>query len=240
MRSCQAIIFDYDGTLVDLRADHGRMDALRADVRSRFGSFGVGLEFRPFYRDIDRAIARIENDDPKAAAAMLASVCDIVAHYERDFSEHSKPKSFAQEAWRAAMGSSPVGIVSNNAASLIAPTLMRHQIARADDHFALVGFEHVTRHKPDPQGISLIIRSLNLIPGHTAIYVGDHCDDLEACQRFNALGGSQLVPLIVRGGKCDWDLIIKHPYFRESLAVANLSEVLLTFANPNFGKWRDA
>jgi phosphoglycolate phosphatase-like HAD superfamily hydrolase len=219
----RAVIFDYDGTLVDLRATAEQMDTLRNAVRECFGEFGAQLPFRPFYHDIDAALELVQKRRPDAAPAIRSQVGEVILRYEEQFSAASAAKPAASDAWQAARQNAIVGIVSNNMAPWIRPTLERHGIAGPGDAYEIVGFEECERHKPHADGLSRVVERLGLVSGDHAVYVGDHYDDLEACRRYNALGGVQLTPIIVQGGKCDWARVAAHPNFCEQRAIRDLS-----------------
>lgn len=103
-----------------------------------------------------------------------------------------------------------VGVVSSNLRATVRRVL-KIDPAWSDGRYPLVGFEDVTRHKPQPDALAKMIERLGLGPGDLAAYVGDHVNDLEACANLNAVRGTQVVPIPVPGGKCDWEDIVPTP-----------------------------
>ena len=56
MTPVKAVLFDFDGTLVQLRAAPGAMDELRDGLGRLFAEVGVRSTLRPFYPEVDRAL----------------------------------------------------------------------------------------------------------------------------------------------------------------------------------------
>lgn len=73
-----------------------------------------------------------------------------------------------------------LGIVSTKYRYRIEAILARHGLARAVD--TIIGGEDVSAHKPDPEGLVLLMRQLGTEPGKT-VYIGDHVIDAELAQR---------------------------------------------------------
>src|SRR3989344_923074 len=56
-RSIKAILFDFDGTIVDLRTDY---DRIRCGLSKYFNNFGIKKEFKPMLKKIDESIEELK------------------------------------------------------------------------------------------------------------------------------------------------------------------------------------
>jgi beta-phosphoglucomutase-like phosphatase (HAD superfamily) len=220
----RAVLFDFDGTLVQLRAAPGQMDELRERLGALLAEAGVHSVLRPFYPGVDRALETLRQRD--GTEPIRARVVATIEKYELEFSHLSEACPHAAEALRAAAGRFPCGIASSNTRLAVERSLSMHAIWDARTRLPLVAFEDVDRHKPDPAPLLQLAALLGLGPGDVAAHVGDHVNDLDACQRFNERGGARLVPIMVQGGKCRWQDVIAHPGFEPRDAIADLSRLL--------------
>jgi phosphoglycolate phosphatase-like HAD superfamily hydrolase len=224
MSAFRAVLFDFDGTLVQLRAAPGQMDELRDRLGALLAEAGMHVELRPFYPGVDRALEALRQRD--GTEGMRARAVAMIEDYELEFSRLSEACPYAAEALRAAATRFPCGIATGNTRRAVEQGLSMHHIWDAQTRVPLVAFEDVDRHKPDPTPLVRLADLLGLRPGDVAAHVGDHVNDLDACQRFNERGGTHLIPIMVQGGKCRWPDVIAHPGFQPRYAIADLSHLL--------------
>jgi phosphoglycolate phosphatase len=69
------------------------------------------------------------------------------------------------------------GIVTNKPSTYTDPLLAAIQLVPA--HATAICPDHVTKGKPDPEGLLLACQHINCSPGNT-LYIGDHLRDIEA------------------------------------------------------------
>jgi len=225
MKPLAAVIFDFDGTLVRLRATGGQMQQLRDALADLFAEIGPTYAFRPFYQDVDRAWTALEHEREPVRRHMRRRTLEVIASYERQFSVDSERCAYARQAWDFASKRWPVGIVSSNSAACVRQALVDHGVWRCPDAFPLVAFEDVDRHEPHPDGLVEMARQLGLSSDDRFAYVGDHGGDLEACRLINELDRPHAVPICVAGGKCRWVDLTEHPYFPQAMAIPDLSQL---------------
>ena len=181
MPSC-AIIWDYDGTLVDSR--HRNLSVNRSIVEL--------LTDRPWTEF--KALASIPEYD--AAVARCTNWRDF---YAREFGLQVPKVETAGRLWTRyqltdetpvtpfpgvsetldALAHLPHGIVSQNARDIITATLDPLGLAGRFRH--VIGYEEVGpgRQKPAPDGLLACIDVLTDIEPATAFYIGDHPTDTE-------------------------------------------------------------
>jgi phosphoglycolate phosphatase-like HAD superfamily hydrolase len=226
MSDLKAVIFDFDGTLVQLRPGPGKMDELRDRLGILFAEVGIRSTLRPFYPEVDRALGALRHLDDAQRTRVRSGAVALIEEYELEFSRNSEPCPYAAQTWKAVATRFPCAVASNNTRLTVQRSLRRHGIWDADTSVPLVGFEDVERHKPDPAALARLAETLRLGPGDVAAHVGDHVNDLEACRTFNQQGRAQLVPVMVQGGKCRWEDVVAHPGFHPTRAIADLSQLL--------------
>jgi phosphoglycolate phosphatase-like HAD superfamily hydrolase len=225
MNPLAAIIFDFDGTLVRMVVPAGEMDRLRSEVGAVLLKAGIHCELRPFYIEFDRVLAQLPNGDDALARRLRRQSAEIIDKYEQKWILRSESCVGAKQAWRFAADHWQVAVVSNNTRSCVRRGLAEHGLCGAAEDFPLVAFEDVARHKPEPDAFCRLSDTLGLHAHDRVLYIGDHVTDLEACRRFNALEGPRFLPVAVRGGKCRWEDVVRHPEFRKELVLEDLSQL---------------
>ena len=226
MTPVKAVLFDFDGTLVQLRAAPGAMDELRDGLGRLFAEAGVRSTLRPFYPEVDRALGELRQRGDAEATRLQDRAVALIEEYELAFSRRSEVCPHAVDAWKAASSRFSCGISSSNTRAAIQHALTMHGIWDGRSELLLVAFEDVERHKPDPAPLVRLAAMLRLGADDVAVHVGDHVNDLEACRRFNQRGGARLVPVMVRGGKCRWEDVVAHAGFHPAGAIDDLSQLV--------------
>ena len=172
-RPFDAVVWDYDGTLVDTRStDEAAVEAALA--RGQITADGVATFWATEGKPI---IERLELAWPGRAGEVLAL-----------FDGDQAPLVFAgvrpvlRELRRRRM---PLGVCSSRR---IEPLLRGLTSSRLRPYFdVVVGLETVHAPKPDPEGLLLALERLG-VPPSRAVVVGDRDVDLEAARRAGATG----------------------------------------------------
>ena len=184
----QAIIWDYDGTLVDTR--YKNMNVTRKIIESI-----VDIPPGEFY-----ALKSIENYD--IANRRSANWREL---YRREFNLSEKQTDAAGRLWTAYqldddtevtfysgiekvvdnLAGFPHGIVSQNSSSSIARNLEKNNLRSYFKH--IVGYEEVDLHKqkPEPDGLLSCIEKLAIAESGTICYIGDHDTDIQCARAAN-------------------------------------------------------
>ncbi|USZ72558.1 HAD family hydrolase [Natronosalvus halobius] len=164
-----AIVYDLDGTLVDLPVD---WDAVTSDVL-----------------DVYRAA---DVDPPTSSLwSLLASAPDVglaaeveatIAGHEREGARRSTRLAHADDLERRAEHV-PVGVCSLNCEAACRIALEEHALASAVD--AVVGRDTVETRKPHPGPLLAVIDGLESVPSRT-LFIGDSPRDEETAKRAGA------------------------------------------------------
>ncbi|WP_380676183.1 HAD-IA family hydrolase [Salinigranum sp. GCM10025319] len=167
-----AVVFDLDGTLVDLDID---WTAVKTDLRGLLGPFVQGDLFEQEY---DLGTVAREND-------VYDAYLDLLATVEAAGARRARGK--ASLALLSVL-SVPVGVCTRNAVEAARIALDRFGVADAVD--VVVGRETLFSQKPHPAPLERCVSTLDARPGN-AVFVGDDRTD---CTTATAAGTSFFTP----------------------------------------------
>ena len=197
----EAVIWDYDGTLVDTRQKN--LDVTREIV------------FEVLNKNYAEFPALLNLDNYEKANARSANWKEL---YSREFSMNDEQTNYAGSLWTKYQllnttrlelyrglpetimelsKSYPQGIVSLNSHVNIRNSLAHNGV---DNYFnAIIGYEEVdfSKQKPDPDGLLKCITRLDLqtTPG-TIVYIGDHETDAHCAFNTNKILGKKRITSI--------------------------------------------
>lgn len=175
----RAVIFDLDGTLIDtadefvivvqaLRAEH-RLEAMDPDlIRSTVSNGARALV------TLGLGLAESDDDFETQRLRLLDIYSEVLGSSAQPY-----PGIVALLEELAALGIA-WGISTNKPRAYTAPLLERLAIKPAPG--SVVCPDDVNDRKPHPESLYLNCKHLDCSP-HEAIYVGDHCRDIEAGRR---------------------------------------------------------
>jgi phosphoglycolate phosphatase len=159
-----AVVYDLDGTLVDLLVD---WEAVAADVADVLGDAGVDA----------RGVGLWEMLNLADEAGVRDAVEAAIAAHEREGARRSRRRSTADEL---ADGGPPAAVCSLNCEAACRLALETHGL---DDLVeAVVGRDSVDTRKPDPEPLLAALEPLG-VPPERALFVGDSERDAEAARR---------------------------------------------------------
>jgi HAD superfamily hydrolase (TIGR01549 family) len=233
-----ALIWDFDGTLVDTRHHNLRItrkllsgltgrNPEQFPVLATLETYEAALRRAVNWRELYRIELGLTDDMVEAAGRLWA---------EYQLRDHSPVPLFdGIRDTLQALGDLPHGIVSQNAQGSI-----RRRLGEAgvlERFHCVVGYEEVPamRQKPAPDGLILCIERLTgLIPGHV-LFIGDHETDMATAANANEVFCRTGVPVRViavaaaycdSGAECRWehrpDYLVRHP-----LEIATIRRALL-------------
>ena len=175
MSRYDAVVYDLDGTLVELDVD---WDAVRTDVVSVYDSSGYEPPSRSLWDLLEAAASYDLHDD----------VTETIAAHEREGARSSRRLEYAD---RALDQSVPVGVCSLNSESACHLALEEHDLTAAVD--VVVGRDTVETWKPDPEPLLWAVDELDATPS-SALFVGDTVRDERTAKRagtdFTYVGGA--------------------------------------------------
>ncbi|MEF8773467.1 MAG: HAD hydrolase-like protein [Halobacteriales archaeon] len=158
-----AVVYDLDGTLVDLAVD---WDAVRREVRSLFEGTDARAD-GDLWELLDRA----------AATGLDGRVEETIAAHEREGARASTRLPAADEL--AALDV-PAAVCSLNAEDAARIALGTHSLSGHVE--AVVGRDTGPARKPDPDQLLAAIEPLDAAP-ERSLFVGDSESDREAAER---------------------------------------------------------
>jgi len=199
-----AVLFDLDGTLLDLPVD---IEPVRREVERLLAEAGQGGPARPLLDAIDRAAAAVARPAGAAAgrelrmrARCLIDIAELVA------ARSARPRPGAVDALaRLAGDGMQLSIVTDNGRACLGPALAAAGLDRAPLG-AVVTRDDVERPKPAPDGVVLAARAL--CPSGGAIwYAGDSPRDIAAGRAaMEELGPAFRVRIVGVAGSRDAEL----------------------------------
>lgn len=177
----RAVIFDFDGTLVDLKTDYPAMRAALGPVMQAAGWDGTTEGFWRTIGESDEAVRR--------------AVFEIVVRFEAEGLERGDPIPGAVDVLEA-LGARGVrfAVVTRNSRETAAAGFRRYGFAPAA---AIVGLEDVRRTKPDPEAGRLALAALGVEPSQCAM-VGDTWHDMDMAAALGMYRVLRRNPLVAR------------------------------------------
>lgn len=207
----KAVLFDYEGTLVDFQ---WRLASAEEELRQACAALGCPTEGN-YARLWNAAVAAAE---PQGRLAEVRRVLQpIYDRWDADAATRWAPRPGAVELL-AALGARGIGraMVSNCGRRAVAQVMARFGL---DGHLEpTICRDDLLFLKPHPQGLQRALDALGVAPSQ-ALFVGDSLTDVHAAR---AAG----VPVaIIHGGECDESAFCAHPPDHWVQALAEILEL---------------
>jgi HAD superfamily hydrolase (TIGR01549 family) len=204
----EAVIFDYDGTLVHLNID---FDAMRRGVDRLLGAYGLRpSDFAGLYilEKIDRAALALSENDSPAGRRFRQEAMKLVTDQEVEAAKVGQLLTGVVETLGALKNLGvKVGVITRNCDEAV--RIILPQIEDLCDVF--IPRDGVARVKPHPAHLQLAMEKMGIRTPRHCLMVGDHILDIEAGRRLGmrtagVLTGHTPAGQFVEGGA---DFILK-------------------------------
>ena len=184
----QAIVLDFDGTLVDSQIDFGEM---RRRVLAHLADWGLEPDpaaGRLILEAVDWARAYLAERSPEQAERYYREAQAIIWEVERPFCERAEPFPGVPEALEQASAAGVrLGVITRNSRAGVELVLARHPLPIE----ALVTREDIPQVKPHPAHLLLALEHLGVAP-ESAWMIGDHPTDVLCGRAAGAHTGAVL------------------------------------------------
>lgn len=178
----KGIIFDVDGTLVQLKVDAVKLRMSMIDVLRERGFDVSSLNYSSYSQTIlDTAMSQIKTGKVEQdAGEVRAHLYSVLDRLELEWGAEAAPIDGIDETL-AKLGDASVrlGVVTNSGRASAGALLGRYKLLRHFDF--ILTRDDVSSMKPNPEGILKAIEMLEL-PRESVIYVGDSGIDVRAAK----------------------------------------------------------
>lgn len=172
-----AVLFDFDGTLVDLNIDFDRM---RRDVEALLPQHGLSLEGNEHLYTLEligESVKTLVAQEGESAAeafrrAAHAAIVAVELEAAAQAEIHDRVPELLQDLERRGL---KIGIVTRNCRVAVERILGQNTLP----HDVLVTRDDVDQVKPHPEHLTTALRELG-VPAERALMVGDHPMDIKA------------------------------------------------------------
>ena len=180
--SVAAILFDFDGTLIQQSIDFDFMRRVVLDIAGGYGVATEPLVTMHVLELIDRATDELMRTDGHRGRAFFQEAHRAVLDIELAAAEDARAFPGVPEMLRHLRRNGfRVGIVTRNCRAAVERVLGRHPM----DHDALFARDDVEHLKPDPRHLLAALEVLG-VAGEQALMCGDHPMDVLAGRRIGA------------------------------------------------------
>jgi len=177
-----AILFDFDGTLIQQSIDFDFMRRVVLDIAGGYGVATEPLVTMSVLELIDRATDELMRTDGHRGRALFEEAHRAVLGIELAAAERAGAFPGVPEMLRHLRGHGfRVGIVTRNCRAAVERVLERHPM----DYDALLTRDDVEHVKPDPRHLLAALEVLG-VAGEQAVMCGDHPMDVLAGRRIGA------------------------------------------------------
>ena len=177
----EAVIFDFDGTLVHLNIDFRLMRQEVEGVLAEYGSDPEVLKGLLVLEMIDKATMLISERDPLKGQELYEKAHELVTEHEIRAARDGRIFSGVTEMLALLKKRSiKVGVITRNCERAV--KMVFPDIERFCDVF--IPRDHITRVKPHPDHLSVALKAMFVSKPDRCLVVGDHPMDIEGGRRM--------------------------------------------------------
>jgi HAD superfamily hydrolase (TIGR01509 family) len=175
-KNIKGILFDFDGTIFELKTDYSRM---RKRLKKYFESFGIKKEFNPIIEKINESLEEIH--DKTKVDAIRKAAYEIIEDEELKAEQKAILREGASGILNYTSKKYRCCIVSRNGRKIIIRLLNKYKLPAPA---VIVAREDTEKLKPAKEHLEKALSMLNMEP-HQCILVGDSIHDVKAGKRLN-------------------------------------------------------
>ena len=172
----ELVLFDLDGTLIDTAPDfHSSLNK----ILKNNGHDQIELEtLRTYVSEGSSELIKFAFKIDESDSDFLKIKTEFLEEYRANLTYLSKPFDGISDVLEFLFSNDiPYGIVTNKPHNFAEPLINSFDLFQNSQ--ILICPDDVSKSKPDPEGILMACKKLNVLPKNT-IYLGDHKNDLKA------------------------------------------------------------
>lgn len=203
------VIFDLDGTLVQLDFTAEGMRSVRSNLQSLFAEVGVERKFKPMLVDLTDALKAVsETADENTAARVRDDAFQQVEAMERDAVSRQHVYKDANTVFeQVAASDATLAIATNNTREAAKISIDAAGFPEPD---YLVAVDDISRPKPDPVMIDALLDRLNSSPS-SMVMIGDKKTDAQSAYQASADTETTVATILVnRDGEKQDSTLVDH------------------------------
>jgi phosphoglycolate phosphatase len=173
----KVILFDFDGTLFELKVD---WDQVRQELKEFLKFPGPAEDFKPLRPRIQEFAGNLA-DKGLATSQVEKQADEIISRHEIRGAKEGYPHAGAKEILEWCRKQEiKIVILTRNTRDCVFPVLKKYDWPQPD---LIIAREDVQKEKPDPEAGLLVLKKLQLQPENCLI-VGDSLPDLEMAKNL--------------------------------------------------------
>ena len=176
--SADILVFDLDGTLVQLDFTKSGMEKVRADLQSVFSEAGVSRDFKPLLAELDETLNELSAQlEQHAVDDLRRRAFEKIATMERDAVSRQHVYPAARPLLeKLGQSTTQVAVATNNTRAAATESI---RLAGFPEPDYLVALDDVGKPKPNPDMIELLFAKFDQSPESISM-VGDRLSDAES------------------------------------------------------------
>lgn len=179
--SAQLVVFDLDGTLVELDFTGKGMETVRRDLQEVFDPVGIDRDFKPLLTELDEALVELQQTAEAGVVEEVSRAAfDAITEMELDAASRLHVYESASWIYREVIESdATVAIATNNTRGAAEKVIADAEFPGPD---LLVALDDVGRPKPNADMLEAVLKRSEVAPSKMAM-IGDRRSDALSARR---------------------------------------------------------